>query len=101
MPEVKELVWGQDLESNYPKITCVYDYILAADVVYHHTCLDKLLETMKHLCQPGTQLIWANKFRFKTDLDFLAKFNKSFHTEELAEFPDLEVKIFKARHKID
>ncbi|XP_040192110.1 protein-lysine methyltransferase METTL21C [Rana temporaria] len=100
-PEVKELAWGQDLESNYPKITCAYDYILAADVVYHHTCLDHLLETMKHLCQPGTQLIWANKFRFNTDLDFLAKFTESFQTEVLAEFPDLEVKIFKARHKID
>ncbi|XP_018432120.1 PREDICTED: protein-lysine methyltransferase METTL21C-like [Nanorana parkeri] len=101
MPEVKELVWGQDLESKYPKIPCTYDYILAADVVYHHTCLDQLLETMKHLCQPGTQLIWANKFRFNTDLDFLANFNKSFQTEVLAELPDLEVKIFKARHEVD
>ncbi|XP_072267826.1 protein-lysine methyltransferase METTL21C [Pyxicephalus adspersus] len=101
MPEVKELVWGQDLDLNYPKITCVYDYILAADVVYHHTCLDELLETMKHLCRPGTQLIWANKFRFNTDLEFLAKFNKTFQTEVLAEFPDCEVKIFKARYIMD
>ncbi|XP_075056072.1 protein-lysine methyltransferase METTL21C-like [Mixophyes fleayi] len=101
IPEMRELVWGQDLETNYPKATCMFDYILAADVVYHHTCLDKLLETMKHLCQPGTQLIWANKFRFNTDLDFLTDFSITFDTELLVEFPELEVKIFKAMHKPD
>ncbi|KAM9319990.1 protein-lysine methyltransferase METTL21C-like [Gastrophryne carolinensis] len=101
VPEVKPLVWGQDLETNYPQTTCIYDYILAADVVYHHTCLDQLLDTMKHLCQPGTELIWANKFRFNTDFDFLMDFNKAFKTEVLAEFCDLEVKIFKAKYKVD
>ncbi|KAM4796500.1 protein-lysine methyltransferase METTL21C-like [Rhinophrynus dorsalis] len=100
-PEVRELLWGQDLESNFPKSSCVYDYIFAADVVYHHTYLDDLLETMKYLCQPGSELIWANKFRFNTDLDFLSQFNKTFDTELLAEIPDLEVKIFKAKHKAD
>ncbi|XP_018101021.1 protein-lysine methyltransferase METTL21C isoform X2 [Xenopus laevis] len=98
-PEVRELMWGQDLEANFPKSSCLYDYILAADVVYHHKYLDELLETMKHLCQPGTELIWANKFRFNTDYDFLSRFNTLFETELLAEVPDLEVKIFKAKHK--
>ncbi|XP_031752905.1 protein-lysine methyltransferase METTL21C isoform X1 [Xenopus tropicalis] len=98
-PEVRELVWGQDLEANFPKSSCLYDYILAADVVYHHTYLGELLETMKHLCQPETELIWANKFRFNTDYHFLSQFNTSFETELLAEFPDSEVKIFKAKHK--
>ncbi|XP_063809286.1 protein-lysine methyltransferase METTL21C isoform X2 [Pseudophryne corroboree] len=101
IPEVRELVWGQDLETNYPSDTPMFDYILAADVVYYHTCLKQLLETMKHLCGPGTQLIWANKFRFRTDFDFLSDFNTAFEVELLAEFPQLEVKIFKATHKDD
>ncbi|XP_075708575.1 protein-lysine methyltransferase METTL21C [Rhinoderma darwinii] len=101
IPEVKELTWGHDLQRNFQNSSCPFDYILAADVVYHHTCLDKLLKTMTYLCQPGTQLIWANKFRFNTDLDFLAAFNSSFETVVLAEYPELEVKIFKATHKVD
>ncbi|XP_069828460.1 protein-lysine methyltransferase METTL21C [Dendropsophus ebraccatus] len=100
IPEVRELTWGHDLQKNFENI-CVFDYVLAADVVYHHTCLDELLKTMKYLCQPGTQLIWANKFRFNTDFDFLSDFTSSFHTEVLAEYPELEVKIFKATHKVD
>ncbi|KAM3933570.1 protein-lysine methyltransferase METTL21C-like [Leptodactylus fuscus] len=100
-PEVRELTWGHDLQRNFLNTSCVFDYILAADVVYHHTCLDKLLETMKFFCQPGTQLIWANKFRFKTDFEFLSDFHSSFETEVLAEYPELEVKIFKATCKVD
>lgn len=101
IPEARELTWGQDLQGNFRSTSCPFDYILAADVVYYHTCLDKLLITMKHFCQPGTQLIWANKFRFNTDLEFLADFNSSFETEILAEYPELEVKIFRATHKTD
>ncbi|XP_056416466.1 protein-lysine methyltransferase METTL21C [Hyla sarda] len=100
IPEVRELIWGHDLQRNFPS-TCVFDYIIAADVVYHHTCLDKLLETMRYFCQPGTQLIWANKFRFNTDFHFQSDFIGSFETEVLAEYPELEVKIFKATHKVD
>ncbi|XP_075446872.1 protein-lysine methyltransferase METTL21C isoform X1 [Ascaphus truei] len=98
-PEVRDLVWGQDLEKDFPKSTCLYDYIVAADVVYHHSFLGELLETMKHLCQPGTVLIWANKFRLKQDLDFLSQFNMTFDAELLVEFPNLETKVFKAKCK--
>ncbi|KAG8586462.1 hypothetical protein GDO81_005384 [Engystomops pustulosus] len=100
IPEARELIWGHDLQRNFQN-ACVFDYILAADVVYHHTCLDDLLYTMKYLCQPNTQLIWANKFRFNTDLEFLSDFNSSFDTEVLAEYPELEVKIFKATQKVN
>ncbi|XP_068124111.1 protein-lysine methyltransferase METTL21C [Hyperolius riggenbachi] len=100
-PEAKELVWGKDLDTSFPQSTSVYDYIFAADVVYHHTCLDDLLKTMKYLCQPGTQLIWANKFRFSSDYNFLSKFNKSFEVDVLTEYPDMGVKIFKATHVED
>ncbi|KAM8977475.1 protein-lysine methyltransferase METTL21C [Pelodytes ibericus] len=98
-PEVRELVWGQDLQTNFPKSTCLYDYIVAADVVYHHTCLAELLQTMKHFCEPASKLIWANKFRFNSDYKFLSQFKATFDVEEIAEFPTLEVKIFKATCK--
>uniref|UniRef100_A0A8C5P6W3 Methyltransferase 21C, AARS1 lysine n=1 Tax=Leptobrachium leishanense TaxID=445787 RepID=A0A8C5P6W3_9ANUR len=98
-PQVKTLVWGEDLETNFPHSTCLFDYILAADVVYHHTFLEKLLLTLKYLCQPDTTLIWSNKFRFNTDYDFLSQFKVTFDVELQAEFADLEVKIFKAKCK--
>ncbi|XP_054473439.1 uncharacterized protein LOC129106126 [Anoplopoma fimbria] len=93
-PQVKALSWGYDLESTYPSSVYRYDYVLAADVVYHHDFLDELLATMKHFCKPGTTVIWANKVRFETDLTFTENFKKAFHTSLLAE--DGEMKIFMA-----
>ncbi|XP_041795620.1 protein-lysine methyltransferase METTL21C-like [Chelmon rostratus] len=93
-PQVAALSWGYDLERSYPTSVYHYDYVLAADVVYHHDFLDELLVTMKHFCTPGTTLIWANKVRFETDLTFTENFKKAFHTSVLAE--DGEMKIFMA-----
>ncbi|KAF7659458.1 hypothetical protein LDENG_00297390 [Lucifuga dentata] len=93
-PQVAALSWGYDLEQTYPTSVYRYDYVLAADVVYHHDFLDELLVTMKHFCQPGTTLIWANKVRFESDLLFTENFKKAFHTSLLAE--DGEMKIFMA-----
>ncbi|KAM4592706.1 LOW QUALITY PROTEIN: uncharacterized protein mettl21ca [Odontesthes bonariensis] len=93
-PQVAALSWGYDLESTYPTSVYRYDYVLAADVVYHHDFLDELLATMKHFCKPGTTLIWANKFRFESDFTFTENFKKAFHTSLLAE--DGEMKIFMA-----
>ncbi|XP_051706421.2 protein-lysine methyltransferase METTL21C isoform X4 [Oryctolagus cuniculus] len=101
LPEVRELVWGEDLEHNFPKCTSYYDYILASDVVYHHYFLDKLLSTMVYLAQPGTVLLWANKFRFSTDYEFLDKFKQVFEATLLAEYPESSVKIFKGILKWD
>lgn len=94
-PQVAALSWGYDLENTYPTSVYHYDYVLAADVVYHHDFLDELLVTMKHFCKPGTTLIWANKVRFETDLTFTENFKKAFHTSLLAE--DGELKIFTAK----
>uniref|UniRef100_A0A3B3U5P2 Uncharacterized protein n=1 Tax=Poecilia latipinna TaxID=48699 RepID=A0A3B3U5P2_9TELE len=80
IPEVAPLSWGYDPESTYPSSVYRYDYVLAADVVYHHDFLDELLVTMKHFCKPGTTLIWANKVRFESDLVFTENFKKAFHT---------------------
>lgn len=97
--EVRELVWGKDLNEDFPKSTHHYDFILASDVVYHHTALDPLLTTMAYLCQPGTVLLWANKFRFSTDFEFLEKLGNILNVTLLAEFPESNIKLFKITAK--
>lgn len=101
LPEVKELVWGEGLERNFPKASFYYDYVVASDVVYHHYCLDQLLATMVHLCQPGTVVLWANKFRLSTDYEFLGRFKQLFDTTLLAGFPESSVKLFQGILKWD
>ncbi|XP_044072388.1 S-adenosylmethionine-dependent methyltransferase domain-containing protein [Siniperca chuatsi] len=100
-PQVVALTWGQDLERDFPYPSYHYDYVLAADVVYHHNCLKELLETMRHFCRPGsrTTLLWANKIRFQSDLRFTECFKSSFNTTLLIELPQQEVGIYKATAK--
>lgn len=93
-PQVAELSWGYELDKSFPHSVYRYDYILAADVVYHHDFLAELLVTMRHFCQPGTTLIWANKTRFDSDLVFVESFKKTFNTTLLAD--NGEVKIYSA-----
>lgn len=96
-PKVEALSWGYDLERSHPTSALRYDYVLAADVVYHHDFLDELLATMKHFCQPGTTVIWANKVRLESDRTFTDSFRKAFHTSLLEE--DGEMKIFMGRRR--
>ncbi|XP_022518810.2 uncharacterized protein LOC103046522 [Astyanax mexicanus] len=96
-PLVMELSWGHKLEETFPHSTYHYDYVLAADVVYHHSFLAELLETMRHFCQPGTTLIWANKIRYTSDWTFIENFEKSFHATVIAELD--QVRIYKATYK--
>ncbi|KAM7407210.1 hypothetical protein PAMA_003104 [Pampus argenteus] len=100
-PQVAALTWGQDLERDFPYPSYHYDYVLAADVVYPHNCLEKLLETMHHFCRPGsrTTLLWANKVRFQSDLSFTECFKSSFNATLLFELPQQEVRIYKATAK--
>uniref|UniRef100_A0A672SLS4 Methyltransferase 21C, AARS1 lysine n=1 Tax=Sinocyclocheilus grahami TaxID=75366 RepID=A0A672SLS4_SINGR len=93
-PQVAELSWGYELDKTFPHSVYRYDYILAADMVYHHDYLAELLVTMRHFCQPGTTLIWANKTRFDSDLVFVENFKKTFNTNLLADNGD--VKIYSA-----
>ncbi|XP_009642837.2 protein-lysine methyltransferase METTL21C [Egretta garzetta] len=95
-PEVRKLVWGEGLNEDFPISTYHYDFILATDVVYYHAALDPLLATMVYFCKPGTVLLWANKFRFSTDYEFLEKICNIFNTTILAEFPESNVKLLKA-----
>ncbi|XP_070607962.1 protein-lysine methyltransferase METTL21C [Erythrolamprus reginae] len=94
-PEVRKLIWGTNLPEDFPKETHHYDFIVATDVVYHHTALDSLLDTLRYLCQPGTTLVWANKFRFSTDYEFLDSMSNLFNITQLAEFPESSIKLFK------
>ncbi|XP_072850738.2 protein-lysine methyltransferase METTL21C isoform X1 [Pogona vitticeps] len=94
-PEVRKLVWGENLSEDFPKATHRYDFIVATDVVYNHTALEPLLRTISYFCQPGTILLWANKFRFSTDYEFLDGLSKMLNITQLAEFPESNVKMFK------
>ncbi|KAM4561174.1 S-adenosylmethionine-dependent methyltransferase domain-containing protein [Fundulus diaphanus] len=99
IPQAAALSWGQGLERDFPFPS--YDYVLAADVVYHHDFLEELLNTMLHFCRPGrgTTLLWANKVRFQSDLSFTERFKSSFNTTLLAEVPQENVWIYKATAK--
>ncbi|XP_060943997.1 S-adenosylmethionine-dependent methyltransferase domain-containing protein [Limanda limanda] len=100
-PQVAALTWGQHLEQDFPHLSYHYDYVLAADVVYHHASLEELLQTMQYFCQPGsgTTLLWANKIRFQSDLRFSERFESSFNTTLLPELPQQEVRIYQATAK--
>lgn len=92
-PQVAELFWGHKLDEAFPRSTHQYDYVLASDVVYHHDFLAELLVTMRHFCQPGTTLVWANKVRFASDLGFIDNFLKYFDITLFEELDDVRIYI--------
>lgn len=94
-PQVAALT--HDLEQIFPHSKCHYDYVLAAEALYNHDCFTELLVSMKHFCQPGTNLIWAIKVCYPSDLIFIDDFNKAFHTTMLAELD--RVRIYLATHR--
>lgn len=96
-PLAAELFWGCKLDKNFPRSVYKYDYVLAADVVYHHDFLPELLVTMRHFCQPGTTIIWANRVRFQSDLVFTENFRNTFNTSLLEDNGD--IKIYSANVK--
>ncbi|KAA0722645.1 Protein-lysine methyltransferase METTL21C [Triplophysa tibetana] len=97
MPQAAELFWGCKLDKTFPRSVYKYDYVLAADVVYHHDFLAELLVTMRHFCQPGTTLLWANRVRFQSDLVFTENFRKTFNISLLED--NGEIKIYSANVK--
>uniref|UniRef100_A0A673GLR3 Si:ch73-244f7.3 n=1 Tax=Sinocyclocheilus rhinocerous TaxID=307959 RepID=A0A673GLR3_9TELE len=90
-PLVAELYWGHKLDETFSRSTHQYDYVLATDVVYHHNFLAELLVTMRHFCQPGTTLVWANKVRYASDLDFINNFLRYFEITLLEELDDVRI----------
>ncbi|XP_078077848.1 protein-lysine methyltransferase METTL21C-like [Mustelus asterias] len=97
--QVKELAWNVDLDKNFPRSDYHYDYILAADVVYHHDFLDDLLATFDYFCQSGSVILWANKLRFNSDYKFLENFKATFDTIVLAENSQSDIIIIKGTKK--
>lgn len=98
-PCVKELSWGIDLEKNFPRSSCHFDYIMAADVVYHHPFLDELLLTFDHLCKNDTVILWAMKFRLDKENQFVDRFQTLFDLEVISNFPSLNITLYKAMRK--
>ncbi|XP_060047833.1 putative methyltransferase-like protein 21E isoform X2 [Erinaceus europaeus] len=95
-PQVKELSWGVGLDQHFPRATCTFDYILAADVVYAHPFLDQLLLTFQHLCKETTVILWAMRFRLDKENRFVEQVKELFDLEEIASFPSLNIKLYKA-----
>lgn len=98
-PCVKELSWGIDLEKNFPRSSYHFDYIMAADVVYHHPFLDELLLTFDHLCKNDTVILWAMKFRLENENRFVDRFQTLFDLEMISNFPSLNIALYKAMRK--
>ncbi|KAJ8410494.1 hypothetical protein AAFF_G00193980 [Aldrovandia affinis] len=98
-PEVTELIWGQNLEERFPRASCHFDYIMAADVVYAHPYLDELLETFEHLCQDQTVILWAMQFRMDRENGFVGRFQQHFHLELIYDLPSLSIKLYRASRK--
>ncbi|KAL7845858.1 hypothetical protein AOLI_G00240500 [Acnodon oligacanthus] len=99
-PQVTELSWGQQLEERFPRASCHYDYIMAADVVYAHPYLDELMETFEHLCSQDTVILWAMRFRLDPENSFVDRFQTRFHLEELYDLPSLRIKLYRAQKKL-
>lgn len=98
-PQVAPLKWGRDVSRHFPSSVYHYDYVMCADVVYHHDYLEDLLITLQHFCKPGTTLLWANKVRFQSDLCFTENFKNAFDTTLLEDIPQEEVRIYQATAK--
>lgn len=99
-PRITELSWGKQLEERFPRTTCHYDYIIAADVVYAHPYLHELMETFMHLSSDDTVILWAMRFRLDPENSFVDTFEKHFHLEELYDLPSLRIKLYRARKRI-
>ncbi|XP_016418590.1 methyltransferase like 21e isoform X2 [Sinocyclocheilus rhinocerous] len=95
-PCVTELSWGKQLEERFPRTTCHYDYIIAADVVYGHPYLHELMETFMHLSSDDTVILWAMRFRLDPENSFVDTFEKHFRLEELYDLPSLRIKLYRA-----
>ncbi|XP_051558072.1 protein-lysine methyltransferase METTL21E-like [Myxocyprinus asiaticus] len=98
-PQVTELSWGKQLEESFPHVSCRYDYIIAADVVYGHPYLNELLDTFLYLCSDNTVILWAMRFRLDPENSFVDTFEKHFCLQELYDLPSLHIKLYSARKR--
>lgn len=83
-----------------------YDYIIAADVIYHSDQHPILLQTMVELASPTTVLIFVHRRRFENDSNFLEPLLEAFDvikTTPVAEivptYPKQNLIIYEFRRK--
>ncbi|KAK7913284.1 hypothetical protein WMY93_013495 [Mugilogobius chulae] len=97
LPQIMPLEWSYDVGRVYPSPPYRFDYVLAADVVYHHNYRGELLATMSHFCHPRATVVWANKVRLESDTQFMELFKKEFNTTLLAEEGDMKIVMGKLK----
>ncbi|XP_021119217.1 protein N-lysine methyltransferase METTL21A isoform X3 [Heterocephalus glaber] len=72
---VKELTWGQNLESFSPG---EFDLILGADIIYLEETFTDLLQTLEYLCNDHSVILLACRIRYERDNNFLAMMERQF-----------------------
>ncbi|XP_051009902.1 protein N-lysine methyltransferase METTL21A [Acomys russatus] len=93
---VKELTWGQNLESYSPG---EFDLILGADVIYLEDTFMDLLRTLGHLCSNHSVILLACRIRYERDSDFLAMLERQFTVSRVHYDPEKDVHIYRAQRR--
>ncbi|XP_056663159.1 protein N-lysine methyltransferase METTL21A isoform X2 [Monodelphis domestica] len=93
---VKELTWGQNLESFSPG---KFDLILGADIIYLEETFLDLLETLEHLCSDHSVILLSCRIRYERDQNFLTMLGEHFTVSEVYYDLEKDVHIYKAHRK--
>ncbi|XP_044523430.1 protein N-lysine methyltransferase METTL21A [Gracilinanus agilis] len=93
---VKELTWGQNLESFSPG---EFDLILGADIIYLEETFLDLLETLEHLCGERSLILLSCRIRYERDQNFLKMLGEHFAVSEVHYDLEKDVHIYKAHRK--
>lgn len=93
---VKELTWGQNLESFSPG---EFDLILGADIIYLEETFTDLLQTLEHLSSNQSVILLACRIRYERDNNFLVMLKRQFTVSKVHYDPEKDVHIFKAQKR--
>ena len=93
---VKELTWGQNLESFSPG---EFDLILGADVIYLEDTFSDLLQTLEHLCSNNSVILLACRIRYERDTNFLTMLERQFIVSKVHYDSEKDVHIYKAQKR--
>ncbi|XP_023565916.1 protein N-lysine methyltransferase METTL21A isoform X2 [Octodon degus] len=93
---VKELTWGQNLESFSPG---EFDLILGADIIYLEETFTDLLQTLDYLCSDHCVILLACRIRYERDNNFLVMMERKFTVSKVHYDPEKDVHIYKAQKR--
>ncbi|XP_005397037.1 PREDICTED: protein N-lysine methyltransferase METTL21A [Chinchilla lanigera] len=93
---VKELTWGQNLESFSPG---EFDLILGADIIYLEETFTDLLQTLDYLCSHHSVILLACRIRYERDNNFLVMMERQFTVSKVHYDPEKDVHIYKAQKR--